>query len=95
MFKKKKTYSDEEEKLDNKITEEIQLKCNCGNVVVKEDTDVFMMGFEAEESLEEYQKEFSIVCDYCDKKIGYDELNNKSKEIFNENIIFFIEEINY
>lgn len=83
LFWKNKSVSDNDERINKKTNEFISLKCSCGNLVVDEESDVFMVGFDSEDILEDYQLEFSIHCDYCDTQISYKNLDDKSKNIFN------------
>ena len=91
FWKKRRSITDDDDRITRKMIEYISLKCNCGNLVIDEESDVFMVGFESDQHLDDYQAEFSTNCSYCNNKIYYNDLDNKSKDRFNEVVRYFIE----
>lgn len=94
FFKKKKADNDKNIYIEKKMIEPIRLFCDCGQLLMDLEQDVFMIGFEtSSKDLKDYQDEFKSYCKVCSKKISYKGLNNRSQEDFNNTIKFFVEEI--
>lgn len=95
LFKKKnKNKSIKEIDMDKAFNEEIKLTCFCGQELLKLPIDEFMVQFDDEETLEDYQNSFIKRCPHCHCNNRYKDFLSCSRNEFNNTVMFFKNQIN-